>query len=264
MSALPSADAFVKTFRTVFKFMVPSWLQTGQGEVVQWLEGLMIDAFLEACQQTAYLMLPSKAASDALPRIGADRGIPQGFFEPDASYRRRLAAWRYPRGHRIRGNALGLLEQLAAAFGATEDVLQTIDARGTRYTWTADGTSGAERGVSWNWDGEALTPNWARFWIYVHPLGAAPWPSFTDGAWGPTVANPDACVGMSGVHPGLMAAVLQLVKVQRLSWTPAGRRPIYMVVDISGTGFPVPDGTWDSWATRSSAYRYEPLHASIA
>lgn len=250
-----------KTFRTVFKFLVPGWLQTGQGEIVQWLEGLMIDAHLEACLQSAYLMLPSKAPGDALTRIGADRGIPRGFAEPEASYRRRLVQWRFPRGHRIRGNALGLLEQLAAAFGGAEDVLQTIDARGTRYTYS---TGLAERGVPWNWDRQALTPSWARFWVFVRPTGAAPWPTFTGGAWGARVGTPGVCVGMSGVHPGLMAAVIQLVKVQRLGWTPAGRRPIYMIVDISNTGFPVPNGTWDRWATRSTAYRYVPLHVSIA
>jgi hypothetical protein len=250
----------VKNFRTIWKFLVPGFLQRGHGEIVQHVKGLMLDASLEAAYQTALLMLPSRCPSDALEKIGADRGIPRGFSEPEASYRERLRRWRWPRGHRVRGNASGLLEQIAAVF-AGAGIFQTIDVRGTRYT---QGAGAAERGVTWDWDGQALTPNWARFWIYIAPTGVKPWPVLTEdgGGWGP-IENPDVCFDMKGVHPGQIAAVRTLCKVGRLSWVPAGRRAIYLVTDVNGEGFPEPDGTWNDWENRDSLYSYTPLHASI-
>lgn len=263
---IPAAptDTFRRTFRTIWRHLIPGNFHGGDGELVQYTEGLVADAFAETCKQTANLMFPSVAPSDALERIGADRGIPRGFSEPEASYRERLRAWRFPRGHRIRGNAVGLLEQIAAVFGGAVEA-QTIDARGTRYTWGEDGTSTVERGVTWDWDGEALLPNWARFWIVIRPTGAAPWPSFDDGAWGDITDAPEyVCLAGSGIHTGQVAAIKHLVNVGRLSWTPAGRRPVYLVVWFEGQAYPAPTGDWDSWGARPvDTYAFEPLHAAF-
>jgi hypothetical protein len=252
----------VRRFRTIWKFLVPGWLQSGQGELVQWVEGLILDAFAERCHQSAYLMLPSVAPSDALDKIGSDRGLPRGLIEPEDAYRDRLRRWRYPRGHRVRGNAPGLLEQIALTIAGTQH--QTIDARGTRYTYVSpDDPATVERGVAWDWDGEAVLPNWGRFWIVLKVTGA-PWPTWGDGAWGDTWdAPPDASWAGSGVHPGSVDAVRKLVRQGPLSWTPAGRRPIYLVIYFDGDPYPAPDGTWDSWENRDPAYRYEPLHESV-
>jgi hypothetical protein len=249
----------MKRFREIWKWLVPGWLQEGDGELVQYTEGVMLDAFQESCHQTAKLMLPSVCVEDALARIGADRAIPRGFAEPDASYRERLRRWRYPRGHRIRGNAPALLEQVEATLGGT--IHQTIDVRGTRYT---HGTDGAERGVTWNWDGEAFTPNWGRFWLVVKSTGSL-WPSWDDGAWGDTWDSPDgSCWAGSGIHSGEIAAVVRLTKVGRLSWVPAGRRPVYLVIWFEGETYPAPDGTWDEWGNRpADTHAFEPLHPSI-
>lgn len=240
---------------------MPGFLQRGEGELVQSVLGLTKDALYEACQQTAWLMLPSLAPADALSRIGKDRAIVRGLFEPAAGYRERLIAWRYPRGHRIRGTATALLEQLAAALRGTE--YTTIDARGTKYQ--SGVALPAARGVTWNWDGAEganIGAQWARYWLVVKSSGA-PWPSFTDGAWGPTIGNPDVCIGGSGIHPGEISAVRALVSPLRLGWSPAGRRPVYLTIYFPGSAFPVPDGTWDDWANRDPAYRYVPLHSSV-
>lgn len=255
------SDRFARTFRTIWRHLIPGNFHGGDGELVQYVEGLTADAFAEACKQTATLMFPSVAPSDALEKIGADRGIPRGFAEPEASYRERLVAWRFPRGHRIRGNAVGLLEQIAAVFGGAVEA-QTIDARGTRYTWGEDGSSTVERGVTWDWDGEALTPNWARFWVVVRPEGAA---RQTIEDLGEIGSDPSLCVGVAGVHPGQVAAIKRLVKVGRLSWTPAGRRPITLVIMFDdGSPFPEPTGDWDEWVNRSPDYRYDSLHPAIS
>lgn len=239
--------------------MVPGWLQAGEGELIQHVEGLVIDAFAERCHQSAYLMLPRVTPADALARVGADRGIPRGFVEPDASYRERLRRWRWPRGHRVRGNAPGLLEQISVTIRGTSH--QTIDARGTRYT---QGTDGAERGVAWDWDGSDLLPEWGRVWVIVKSTGAY-WPTFDDGAWGETIdADEDVSLAGSGIHSGEVGAVKRLARVGRLSWTPAGRRPIYLVIWFDGDAYPAPDGTWDEWENRPpDTYAFEPLHDSI-
>lgn len=255
----------MKRFRDIWKFIVPGWLQRGEGELIQFVEGLVLDAFAERCHQSAYLMLPSVAPSDALDKIGSDRGLPRGFIEPEDAYRERLVRWRYPRGHRVRGNATGLLEQVALAIAGTQ--YDTVDARGTRYTVDSAedaGTPTVERGVAWDWDAEATLPNWGRFWIVVKSTGAL-WPSFDDGAWGDTVdAPPEVCLAGEGVHAGSVAAVRRIVQVGRLSWTPAGRRPIYLVLWFENDTYPAPTGDWDSWENRPvDEYAFEPLHSSI-
>ena len=259
--------ALFRTFRSLWRFLIPRNFQNGDGEALLYTQGWFQDAFAESCRQTASLMFPSVCPSDALPKIGADRGIPRGFAEPDASYRRRLIEWRGQLGHRGRGGAPALLQQIAAVFGGAVEA-QTIDARGTRYTRAPgdDGTAvTVERGVSWNWDGEALTPNWARFWVVLKVDGSALWPSFDDGAWGETVdADDGVCLAGSGIHAGQIHAVKRIAKVGRLSWTPAGRRPIYLVLYFGGDAYPAPDGTWDEWANRpADQHAFEPLHHSL-
>lgn len=264
------AESRFRRFRDIWRFMVPGWLASGDGEKVQYVEGLMLDAFLEACHQTARLMLPSVAPSDALDRIGRDRAIPRGFAEPEASYRERLIRWRYPRGHRIRGNATGLLEQIAAVFGNAVDALQTIDARGTRYTWAedADGGTTVERGVAWNWDGSALLPNWARFYVVVKPTGARRNTTWAESeaaseTWAASEASGESWASPD-IHTGQLQAIRTLCKVGRLSWTPAGRRPVYCVVWFDGDAYPAPDGTWNDWSARPPfTHAFFPLHASI-
>ncbi len=256
---MTTRDAKFRRFRNIWKWLVPGWLQKGQGELVQYTEGLILDAWAERCRQTAHLMLPDTAPSDALERIGRDRSIPRGFNEPEESYRLRLRRWRFPRGHRVRGSAPALLEQIEATLDGT--IHQTIDARGTRYT---HGTEGAERSVAWDWDAVALTPNWGRYWIVVKSTGAR-WPSFADGAWGSTIGgSSEICLAGSGIHPGEIATVERLTRAGRLSWTPGGRRSIYLVIWFDGETYPAPDGTWDEWGNRpADAHAFEPLHPSI-
>jgi hypothetical protein len=247
----------MKLFRTIFYWLTPGWLQRGQGELVLWTQGLLFDAFAERCRQSAQLMYPSLCPDDALPLIGHDRAIPRGPLEPSASYRQRLIGWRYPRGHRTRGSAHALLDQVAAALGGTD--YRTVDQRGTQVT---HGTDAATKGVTWDWDGAALLPNWGRYWINVKSTGKR-WPTFGEGAWGPTVKAPGKCLAGSGIHPGELKAVRELAKAKRLGWTPLGRMPIYLTIWFDGDTYPAPGGDWDSWANRDTQYRYVPLHDSV-
>lgn len=260
---LPTSAKF-RTFREIWRSLIPGNFHAGDGEIIQYVQGWVEDAFAETARQTVSLMFPSVAPSDALPKLGADRGIPQGFAEPDNSYRERLREWRFPRGHRIRGNAVGLLEQIAAVFGGACDV-QTIDARGTRYTWGPDGTTTIERGETWDWDGEALTPNWARFWLVLKIDGATrhgTWDSATAAGttWDAAEETGTAWAGL-GFHYGQIKAVRRLAQVGRLSWTPAGRRPNTLTIYFDGESYPVPEGDWDDWANRPPfTHAFASLH----
>lgn len=121
----------VRKFRTLWKWLVPGWLQKGQGELVQYTQGLVKDAYAERMTQTAYLPYPSVCVSDALDLHGRSRGLPRGTFEADESYRARLVGWRYPKGHRTRGTAPALLEQFVLALRGTQHVI--VDARNVRH-----------------------------------------------------------------------------------------------------------------------------------
>lgn len=251
----------MRKFRTVWKFLTPGWLQEGQGGLLLYTIGYMKDVFYERMRQTAWLSLPSLAAADSLAFIGSDRALPRGLFEPAETYRARLAAWRFPKGHRVRGTAGALLEQMSIALRSTEQT--TVDQRGTEYRRDADGAVTVTRAVAWNWDGATLLPNWGRYWLVVKSTGE-PWPSFTDGAWGDTVLAPeDVALAGDGIHPGEVDAVRRVTSNARLGWTPAGRRAIYLVIYFDGDPYPAPDGTWDEWPNRDPAYRYIPLHSSV-
>lgn len=254
-------ERVTRTFQALWLWLTPGFLQRGDGERVQQVLGLAHDAFVERCWQTALLDCPSYAPEDQLANLGIDRGVLRGLFEPATSYRQRLLRWRFPRGHRIRGNAIALLDQVVPSVAAL-GTAYTIDARGTQYT---SGSDTPTLGVTWDWDGSALTPTWGRYWVVIQlTVDAKPWPSFADGAWGPTLRRDDACLAGSGIHPGELDAIKQLTKPGGRSWTPSGRRAIYLTLVFFGDPFPAPTGDWDEWANRDTTYRYVPLHSSLS
>jgi len=251
----------MRRFQDIWVHLVPGWLQNGAGALIQQAQGALLDMFAERMRQTALLSFPSRCPSDALPEIGHDRGIVRGLFEPELSYRARLIAWRYPRGHRVRGSAPALLDQVSNALRGT--VYLTIDARGTQYEL---GVDTATRGVTWNWDGTegaSIGTQWGRYWVVVKSTGSY-WPSFDDGAWGDTIdADPDVSLAGQGIHSGEVSAVRALASNSSFGWTPAGRRAVCLVIWFEGDAMPEPDGTWDDWAGRPlDQYAFEPLNAA--
>lgn len=250
-------QSVTRKFQALWYWLVPGWLQRGEGERVQQVIGLTHDAFVERCRQTAVLDCPSYAPSDQLPLLGKDRGVLRGTFEPDASFRQRLLRWRWPRGHRIRGAALALLDQVSAAIRGTEWL--TIDQRGTRYDY---GSDAATKGVTWDWDDSALTPNWGRYWVVVKSTGSLPETWDEGEARGCLWDEPDdECYAGDGIHPGEIAGIRELASNGNRGWTPAGRRAVYLVIYFPGETFPAPDGTWNSWGGRPPFdYAFEPLN----
>ncbi len=241
-------------FRTVWRAITPGWLQNGEGELAFTLFGLMKDAMAERAEQTLLAPLPSRAPEDALDLIGQDRAIPRGPSETAASYRPRLAAWRFPLGHRIRGSARALLDQLQYAMAGTE--YTTIDARGTQWRLGVDLPT---RGVAWTWDAIPLLPRWGRYWIVVKATVSPR----TLAEFGSATYAERAGETISGMPIAEFAAVRTIASNGRLGWTPAGRKANTLVVYLPGQAYPVPAGDWDRWPNRDPQYLYEPLSSGI-
>lgn len=251
-----SLSDVTRKFRSIWKFLTPGWLQAGQGELVLFVQGMLKDAFAERAHQTALLHYPSTCPSDALDMHGRSRGLPRGLFESEDSYRVRLAAWRYPEGHRTRGTASALLAQFVIALRGTHYVI--IDARNKRLISGA----GAALPATWTWDALPAS-QWGRYWLVCRSVGT-PWPSFTDSGWLAAWTNPDAALAGSGITSGELAAVVTLASNRRLGWTPAGVRGVNLVLYFAGQAFPTPTANWDSTVNRNTIYRYISLSADLS
>lgn len=245
-----------RRFRNIWKWLVPGWLQSGQGELVLFVQGMLKDAFSERMLQTARLQFPSTCPSDALDMHGRSRALLRGLFEPEENYRARLAGWRYPEGHRTRGTAGAMLAQFVLALRGKHHVV--IDARNKR----TESGSGGTLPAAWDWDAVASS-QWGRYWLVCKSTGS-PWPSFTDPGWLASWGDVTATLAGAGIHAGEVAAVRdQLASNRRLGWTPAGVRGVNLVLYF-GASFPEPTGDWDLWVNRDADFRYVPLNAAAA
>jgi hypothetical protein len=254
-----------KRFRNLFKFFVPSWLSTGDGEKVLWALTAVIDAANERIRQGLLARFPTYAPASALKLIGLDRGIVRGRDETNAHYAQRLIRWRRPRGHRVRGSAFALLEQFAEYFGGLD--CYTIDVKGNRHDRTVDGEESYSYGNDWDWDGEGALPRWARFWVVLDLSGiASAQLDFGDpDLWGGALGTPGYSIGQQGVTSEDVNALRRMMRGR--AWKPAGTRSEWVIVSLDGSE-PAPDGTWLNWssniggtqtATRSSDFRYWSL-----
>jgi len=190
---------------------------------------------------------PSRAQPDALALIGADRGIPRGRTETDAHYAQRLIAWRYPRGHRVRGSAFALLSQVSEYFGRLHCF--TIDVKLNRHDRSIDGSEQFSYGAPWNWDG--TTDPKGRFWVVLLPLT-------------PLEYTRDDVVAIRALFTG------------PCPWKPGGTMQEWAIVSTTVTDGsadePFPDGTWLHWskivggahrvAARPTTFRYWSLAPS--
>lgn len=159
------------------------------GLVPQWLQGPNAGAFLEALGLTLDLgsstlldglrgSQPLRCFLDALPFIGADRGLRQYPTEPSQSYRRRLAQWRQIKAHF--GSHYGEMLNLQPYFlpgtlpkirvfhqsgDGLYSACHTLDASGVYSVVTSSPSI-------WDWDG--VDAKWSRFWvvIYVNGIGS--------------------------------------------------------------------------------------------
>lgn len=233
-------------FRAVYRWLVPRWVNSGEGTLVLHAMTMLVDAFTERLRQGLEARFPSRGAESALALTGADRGIIRGRDETAAHYAQRLIAWRYPRGHRVRGSAYALLEQVSEYFGGA--LCWTLDTTGTTFTRTATGVESktpATAPTTWYADAE-----WARFWLFIDgpSAGLTEHPDFGDAAlWG-------GALGLEGYTVGqLGATVYDVQAIRRMlsgrAWKPAGTRAEWAVItSVSAPPSVAIDSTWEHWS----------------
>ncbi len=247
------------TFLSVSKFLIPSWLQ---GPVVDSLM-TVIDDTVDRARQGLQARFPSRAQPDALALIGADRALLRGRAETDAHYALRLAAWRTPYGHRTRGSAFALLDQVFNYFGAYTTAnplanVQSIDQNGTRHYLSRTGPSFGY-GFYWDWDGLTGYPNRGRFWLILRGLTgitAGPLIGASTGLWGGAIgAGPGKAIGTSGVDAQDVTAIQGLL-TGPTPWRPAGTTGQWAIVSFTSSANPAPTGNYDRYENRDPAYRY--------
>ncbi len=263
-------------FRSLFKWMVPSWLagegnstdtapaEINEGELVLYSLALLADAFAERSEQGLNARFPSRTIGGGANALtGVDRGIYRGRNESEEHYAQRLIRWRYPRGHRTRGSAFALLEQISEYWGGVR--CWTVDASGNRFERAADGTETATAGDPWNFDGDLIgAARWSRFWVVVDlSTIATEQLDFGDPLlWGGSMPSPGYAIGQQGVTEQDSLAMKRLMRAP--AWKPAGTRAEWLIVSLDGTD-PAPDGSWYFWSanvggtqtpTRDPAFRY--------
>lgn len=176
---------------------------------------LILDVAVERFRQSLDARFPTRAGESALALTAIDRGMIRGRNETAEHFAARLTRWRYPRGHRVRGNAFALLEQVSEYFGGVD--CYTIDVSGNRSFRTAEGVCTTERGVDWPW-GDYPPGEWGHFWIVVDNTGL-------------TVTTED------------IDAIRRLMTWR--AWKPAGVRAEWVIFAPGGTVDP--DG-WMHWS----------------
>ncbi len=273
-------------FRQYFPFAVPAWLSEGDGGKILHSLALIKDALSQRARDGLEARFPSRAGSSALALMGPTRGILRGRSETDAHYAARLIGWRYPKGHRVRGNAYALLDQICEYWGGvrcyTIDVNDTWHGRGqpdyTTFTYDRDAESyryDAELAFAL-WYDEDHDVNWSRFWVVISPNPELPEveaaPDYGDAAlWGGATGTLGYCIGLAGWTPDDTTAMRKLMRPP-WAWRPAASSPEWMIVqldDWTSGAPPVPDATWEHWSinvggtqtpTRDPAFRYISLN----
>ncbi len=243
-------------YREGFYDLLPSWLSTGDGELVAYSLNVLLDWARERVRLGLLARFPDYAPADALGAIGRDRKIIRGIDEPAASYAVRLKRWLDD--HLVRGNPWALLEQLRAYCNAPV-MVRIVDRRGNWHSIAADGTrSRSMRTANWLWDTAPASPRWARFWVIIYPTAAGePWAASEAGAW------PSGGTIGTTATPEQVASVRQIVR----EWKPAGTRCEWIIVAFDPVSFdpaaPEPDGTWE-WFGRDNAGSYEQARLDTA
>lgn len=254
----------MRNFRQIFKFLLPAHFTTGEGELVLIALSAVKDIFLTRIRAGLEARFPTKAGPSANALTGADRGIIKGRSETDAHYANRLVSWRYPKGHRVRGNGPALLEQIWEYFGGGF-ALNTEQHNAKQWHRAADGTETVATVGGWDWDSATLedwNDKWARFWIVIDGttlIEAAP--DFGDAdLYGGSLGNSAYAVGHTGVSADDVIAIRKLFRGR--AWKPSGTRAMWAIVSLNGTT-PNPEGAYERWARDDGAGNFEAARDTV-
>lgn len=255
---------FFTNLRDALSDLVPAWLYADDGGKVLHAIATLIDASVQLDRDRLEAGFPRRASPSANRLTGKDRGIPQGRTEDPAHYAERLIRWRYPRGHRARGSAWALLEQVSEYFGGLRTA--TIDVSGNQFVRDALGVETQSAGNTWEWDTHPEL--WARFWVTLYSTATGPFSEQRD--LGDPLACTDGTLGLRGMTAQDAAAIRNLFARSPITvpWHPCGTSPQWAIVSFNGADV-VPAGDYDRWslpdgtdtqvALRDPAFRYFAL-----
>lgn len=251
-------------FRSIFRALVPSWLSEGDGGKVLDSLSAVNDAFFERAHTGQAASYPTHAGDSGLKLLADERGIPRGRSETAEHYAQRLIRWRWPRGHRTRGSAFALLEQIWEYWGKIR--CWTIDVNQSRHLRDFAGVEFYEYGYPWDWDGNP-TLRRARFWFVLEPnpdrpefqpvIGVA-------GEYGETLEHDhtsEFSAGLKAMTPQDWDAMRRLFAGKRI-WKPAGSNQQFAIVfygDYTSSSMPSAPGNWDSLPERIAAELAYPI-----
>lgn len=240
------------SFFASFQQLVPSWLSAGDGGKVLASLSLLADDYVARAKLGLLARFPSYAPDDtALAALGRDRLILRGINEPSTSYADRLV--RAPDDLPRRGGPYALLEQLRAYLQAS-CVVRTVDRRGNWFQIDANGNESSNIATgAWDWDSTPPSPNWARFWVVIYPVGGTtPWaPSdsepFADRSTIGTTATPDQVAGLRSIVR---------------EWKPDGTKCEWIIIAFddaywapTSSSGDLPDGSFRNWSKVSAGVR---------
>lgn len=249
------------SFRSLFRFLLPGnyHAEGTDGEKVLYSLAMVQDILDQLDYERLVARFPSYAGESALALIGADRGIPRGRGESAAAYAKRLIGWRWPRGHRVRGSAYALLEQIWTYFGGGFE-LHAVQPNEWSWKRDAAGAESAAAYPAWDWDSSDnpdAADQWARFWLVIDGTDLIdPVPNWGDPTlYGGQHGDSSYALGHTGVSADDVNAIRRLFRGR--AWKPAGTRAEWAVISLDGSE-PVPDGTWRWWAKDDGFGVYEP------
>jgi hypothetical protein len=251
-----------RSLRKLLGYLLPYWAANDEADgALAWSLAAMIDIDLERMRSGLEARFPSRAGASALAQAGRDRLILRGRDETDAHYAARLKAWRYPRGHRVRGSVFALLEQISAYFGGGFE-LYGIDRNGNKRVRSAGDAESYSYGNAWTWDGGAAA-QWARQWIVIDgsSLFRAQYDWGDASLWGGALGTSGYCIGMRDASAEDWRAVVGLTEGQH-RWLPAGTQGEWIVVSMDGST-PVPDATWEDWSVTTAGVRVAARDADM-
>lgn len=244
---LPLTQTNPFRFRSLIFGISPTWLQGRWGQAFLGTVGLFFDAVSEWERQSTRARLPMDdgVPEGQLEQIGADRLIPRGSSETDASYAQRLryALLSWQRA----GSAEAILRALASWSLPTITPLVAIPqgVNFNRRTWyslfsyDAPCVANLDASTVWNWDG--IDAKWARVWVSLDmtELGIG---RKHIGAW---TIGPATSIGANAppaYFSGLRALASQWKSAQTIVTIMLSYDAAWPV--MGGYGDNYPNGTW--------------------
>ncbi len=234
------------SIREMMLATAPPWLQDEEGARLLFTLGTMLDGTFEWTRIGIQARFPSYLSAEVLTQIGRDRVLFRGAFESDETYADRLRGWLD--AWLFAGNPFTILEQLRAYLSPHEFVMRIVNNGGSWYTLEADG-SRTYQIANANWDWDAQSTYWSRFWVIMYPPTDL-WDRLPDVGdptlWGGAIGNPGYTIGSTAL-PQQVADVRSIVN----TFKDAKSRHMHTIVcfdsllfDPGDTMPPNPDGTW--------------------